>query len=197
MRKLTADEKKQVEGKRVHEQPDWAVCVPEEEIDQYLLGDWDGMYDVVAMKADELDTKKMEHDLGVPDGYVRVSTGMAGDECRMRFYPKDSPYDEEKLFEATISLEDMERYRSWKDAKFAVFHCGEEFQYWRKFWDIQEEVIEKYVRVENCGFHILPYECLCEMMDYTDYDDEDEWGYGRFEPPMCRPNERICYHPWW
>lgn len=198
VRKLTADEKKQIAGWPAYDLPLWVGCIPEAEIDELLIGDWNGLYDIVAIEEGSLDHDAMERDLGVPDGYVRIATCMSGDMCSMSWGPKDDPGGTAPRFEASVSLSAMDKYRSRKKAKYALFHLGEEFQYWRKFWDIQEDVIEKYVDVENCAYHILPDECLWEMMDYTERDDNDDWNApDEFAPPMCRPNERICYHPWW
>lgn len=130
----------------------------------------------VTVKVDCIDIEKIQKEFNIDEvsGYSRTSEELTISD------------DEGNKVKLTMN-EVTKNYSYSKDETFYVFE-EEEVHYWRKAFDIQNYLYEKYPCIENCGY--------TEIYPETLYEINDRFDEG-IEVKYLEDDEAYFYHEWY
>lgn len=143
----------------------------------------------------DLDMKKIMEAYNIPENATIGMIGYKKDSIDLAFNwkYKNGRYGRREI---SIPRSQLDKY-GMTEPYDGYMWIGEEVGYWRKAYDLQDEIYDAYDGgIVNCGFHWCNEDMIRAMLDYDERgDDEEKWGHtdGSFD----EGSEDIYYHEWY
>lgn len=185
VRKLNEKEIKSIIGKTIDEaldvNYDIAIWRADEKMDSNLLP-----YScVVKLKADVLEEDRLMKENGIPNDAVVGGYEIGEDEIELSFKYKEN--DELKHKDVKLSRKEFEGYFHYDEQDCYVCFM-EEIGYWRKDYDLRDEIHYMLGEVDNCQYKKVTE----ELRDYLEKTEEQFGGELK-----CGEDEAFFYYEWY
>ena len=161
-----------------------------------LVGDLEGIMTPVSfVDYEQIDWRKFRTDNNVPEPTYLVSKECDMEGRVLKFVFRDI---DNKEYTVIVTVEEFKKTYPQNAVVNGMCWRQEEVGYWRKAYDLQEDIHEAYEGcIYNCGYHNCNEEMIYCMLDYDKEDSPYDGHYGRLSENITVDDDDIFLFEWY